>query len=105
MTTTTAAHPRHTAVTKDPICGMVVDPKTAPHAEHEGKTSYFCGAACRSTFVDQHSSKTPQATAGGMRKAKTEHGPTAKTGTGDKRKTRTPAAHGAMSGNDDDAPR
>ena len=36
---------------KDVVCGMDVDPVTAQHkAEHEGKTYYFCGPACRKAF-------------------------------------------------------
>ncbi|MDQ6647138.1 MAG: heavy metal translocating P-type ATPase [Pseudomonadota bacterium] len=38
--------------TRDPVCGMTVDPKTASHhAEHAGKTYYFCSARCREKFV------------------------------------------------------
>ncbi len=36
---------------KDPVCGMDVDPKTAPAtSEHMGKTYYFCSLACKKTF-------------------------------------------------------
>jgi Cu+-exporting ATPase len=36
---------------KDPVCGMTVNPATARHhAEHDGKTYYFCGAGCRAKF-------------------------------------------------------
>jgi YHS domain-containing protein len=35
----------------DPICGMTVDPATAPaSAVREGKTYYFCSLRCRDTF-------------------------------------------------------
>ena len=35
----------------DPVCGMSVDPATAPeHADYEGRTYYFCSAACQETF-------------------------------------------------------
>jgi YHS domain-containing protein len=27
---------------KDPVCGMMVDPKTADKATYQGKTYYFC---------------------------------------------------------------
>ncbi len=37
--------------TKDPICGMTVDDKTALHAERDGKTSYFCSEGCRQKFL------------------------------------------------------
>ncbi len=36
---------------KDPVCGMMVDEKTAMKAKHEGKTYYFCAAGCRSAFL------------------------------------------------------
>lgn len=36
---------------RDPVCGMMVDPKTAVSADHEGKTYHFCCDGCRSTFV------------------------------------------------------
>ncbi len=36
---------------RDPVCGMQVDPaKAAGSSEHEGKTYYFCGAGCKSSF-------------------------------------------------------
>jgi len=36
---------------KDPICGMMVDEKKANYkSEHEGKTFYFCSAACKTKF-------------------------------------------------------
>ena len=36
---------------KDPVCGMDVDPKTAPaRSEHMGKNYYFCAPACKKTF-------------------------------------------------------
>jgi len=36
---------------KDPICGMMVDEKTAKFTSvHEGKAFYFCAAGCKSTF-------------------------------------------------------
>ena len=38
-------------MTKDPICGMSVDEKTALHAERDGKTFYFCGETCRKKFL------------------------------------------------------
>ena len=41
-----------TALAKDPVCGMSVDPATAKHsAEHDGQTYYFCSAGCRGKFV------------------------------------------------------
>ena len=39
------------AETRDPVCGMAVDPKTAEHhVEHAGAHYYFCGAKCRAKF-------------------------------------------------------
>lgn len=36
---------------KDPVCGMTVDPKSAAGQEsHNGKTYYFCSAACQQKF-------------------------------------------------------
>ena len=34
----------------DPVCGMKVDPKTAPSATYQGKTYYFCSAAEKARF-------------------------------------------------------
>ncbi|MEQ9395550.1 heavy metal translocating P-type ATPase [Haliea sp.] len=37
--------------TRDPVCGMTVDPATAKHhSEHKGQTWYFCAARCREKF-------------------------------------------------------
>ncbi len=36
---------------KDPVCGMMVDEKTAPaKSEHMGKTYYFCAPGCKKAF-------------------------------------------------------
>ena len=35
----------------DPVCGMEVDPKTAPSAKYKGKTYYFCGPEDKAKFV------------------------------------------------------
>lgn len=36
---------------KDPVCGMMVDPETAPaKAEYKGKTYYFCAPGCKVAF-------------------------------------------------------
>jgi Cu+-exporting ATPase len=36
---------------RDPVCGMEVDPKTAPaRSERNGKTYYFCSTACKQQF-------------------------------------------------------
>ncbi|HEX9797440.1 MAG TPA: YHS domain-containing protein [Anaerolineales bacterium] len=34
----------------DVVCGMTVDPASAPSAEHEGKTYYFCCHGCQGAF-------------------------------------------------------
>ena len=38
-------------VTRDPICGMVVDEASALQAERDGQTYYFCGEGCRKKFL------------------------------------------------------
>ncbi|MEK6987993.1 MAG: YHS domain-containing protein [Candidatus Thermoplasmatota archaeon] len=36
---------------KDPICGMMVDPKRAAGSSvYRGKSHYFCSPGCKSTF-------------------------------------------------------
>ncbi|MFQ6101678.1 MAG: YHS domain-containing protein [Anaerolineae bacterium] len=36
---------------KDPVCGMMVDPQTAPaKAEYKGQTYYFCAPGCKTAF-------------------------------------------------------
>ena len=52
-------------VTKDPICGMTVDQATAPHAEREGQTFYFCCNQCRQTFLSAPAGAKPKAKSGG----------------------------------------
>jgi len=38
--------------TKDPVCGMTVDPRTSKfQADDSGKTYYFCSGKCREKFV------------------------------------------------------
>ena len=40
------------AVTRDPVCGMLVDPVAGkPHAEHGGRLFHFCSEGCRTKFV------------------------------------------------------
>ena len=40
-----------TGTALDPVCGMSVDPATAPYRSgHEGTTYYFCGAGCQRAF-------------------------------------------------------
>jgi YHS domain-containing protein len=48
-------------MTKDPVCGMTVDEKTAKFkSDYMGKTYYFCAASCKTTF-----DKNPVKFAGG----------------------------------------
>src|SRR5512147_858186 len=38
--------------TRDPVCGMRVDPLTSPHhALHAGRSWHFCSARCRERFL------------------------------------------------------
>ena len=38
-------------MTKDPVCGMVIEEKkAAATASYEGRTYYFCSAGCKSRF-------------------------------------------------------
>ena len=38
-------------MTKDPICGMTVDPESSLHATRDGKEFHFCGKQCFDQFV------------------------------------------------------
>lgn len=41
------------ATAKDPVCGMDVDPMASPHHARHGDVDYhFCGARCRTRFVE-----------------------------------------------------
>ena len=53
MATTSATDPAiHAAITKDPVCGMEVDPATAQHrAEHASVGYFFCSDGCRTSFL------------------------------------------------------
>ena len=53
------------SVTKDPICGMTVDPATALHAERDGKTFYFCCDGCRQKFLPTPAGAEPEKKSGG----------------------------------------
>jgi Cu+-exporting ATPase len=38
-------------MSKDPVCGMMIDEKTAAGtSEHGGQTYYFCAAVCKTQF-------------------------------------------------------
>jgi xanthine dehydrogenase accessory factor len=44
--------PSAAAAERDPICGMTVDPATAPaRAERDGRVYYFCCTGCRERFL------------------------------------------------------
>ena len=48
---------------KDPVCGMTVEEKKATAtAVYQGKTYYFCAAACKEKFV-----KNPERYLGGKK--------------------------------------
>jgi YHS domain-containing protein len=37
-------------LTKDPVCGMMVDEKSKWKSTYSGKTYYFCSEGCKRTF-------------------------------------------------------
>jgi len=47
----TKAEPNSNASNIDLVCGMRVDPATAPGmSDYENKRYFFCGAGCKRTF-------------------------------------------------------
>lgn len=55
--------PERGGATKDPVCGMSVDPRQAKAASvREGATYYFCSLSCRDKFE-----QSPQSYIGGHR--------------------------------------
>jgi Cu+-exporting ATPase len=51
MPSTAQARPATSAVERDPVCGMNVNPATAKHIhEHDGEQYYFCSAGCVEKF-------------------------------------------------------
>jgi YHS domain-containing protein len=42
--------PSAVATERDPVCGMFVDPKTAPKSDFEGQTFYFCSLEDKAKF-------------------------------------------------------
>lgn len=50
--------------TKDPICGMTVDPSTALHADRDGKTFYFCSDHCKQKFLSNTAGSKPEGKSG-----------------------------------------
>jgi YHS domain-containing protein len=46
-----AAEERMAEMVKDPVCGMMIDEKTAAgKSEYQGQTYYFCAAVCKTKF-------------------------------------------------------
>jgi Cu+-exporting ATPase len=42
---------REAGVVKDPVCGMMIDEKTAAAtSQYKGRTYYFCAAVCKERF-------------------------------------------------------
>jgi Cu+-exporting ATPase len=38
-------------MTKDPVCGMMIDERTAAgQSEYQGQTYYFCASICKTKF-------------------------------------------------------
>lgn len=56
MTPNNAQDSEDTTLVTDPVCGMLIDRKTAVATrEHDGTTFYFCSAGCAATFdADPH---------------------------------------------------
>ena len=45
-------HAHTTAIVRDPVCGMSVDPATSKHRfDYRGETFHFCSAGCRTKFA------------------------------------------------------
>lgn len=58
--------PSSKAASKDPVCGMTVQPEVTPHrAQHAGQSFFFCSARCQAKFTKNPSryleSKVPPA--------------------------------------------
>jgi Cu+-exporting ATPase len=45
-----AASGSHEHLTRDPVCGMTVDERTAPSTDRAGSRYYFCSPECQRTF-------------------------------------------------------
>ncbi|HEX7395074.1 MAG TPA: YHS domain-containing protein [Anaerolineaceae bacterium] len=51
-------------MSKDPVCGMEIDPKTAAgKSDYQGQTYYFCSVGCKKAF-DQEPQKYVKAESG-----------------------------------------
>ena len=56
-------------MTKDPICGMDVDPQKTPYnSTYHSKTYYFCSQGCKKSF-----DKEPQKYVGKSESGHSEH--------------------------------
>jgi YHS domain-containing protein len=53
--------PTAAATERDPVCGMFVDPKTAPKSTFEDHTFYFCSAEDKAKFDKDPGSYASQA--------------------------------------------
>ena len=53
--------PTAIATERDPVCGMFVDPKTAPKSDFEGQTFYFCSLEDKAKFDKDPGSYASQA--------------------------------------------
>ena len=72
-------HPVHGAhatdasspATRDPVCGMTVDPsRAAAQAEHQGVTYFFCSPGCKTRFLAEPDRYVPVAAAAPALKAR-----------------------------------
>ena len=46
------SHAKAAAVTRDPVCGMLVDPTAGkPSHDHAGHRYHFCSQGCHDKFV------------------------------------------------------
>ena len=65
------------SVTRDPVCGMTVDPNAGkPTATHEGRTFHFCSAGCHKKFTaapDQYLTATDPVCGMDVDRASAEH--------------------------------
>ena len=52
------------SVTKDPICGMIVNESSALHAERDGKIFYFCSEHCQKEFLSRPAGVNPDVKSG-----------------------------------------
>ena len=53
--------PTAVATARDPVCGMFVDPKTAPKSQFEDQTFYFCSLEDKAKFDKDPGSYASQA--------------------------------------------